>query len=100
VEHTLRRMDASGTASPPPRRQTFRGVGLIVLGGLLFLGVGLLLWRLFPTLMNPGIPIGGTTFNGTPSEGRGIALLLAGVCAFGALCVAFGAWLLGRRPGS
>ena len=97
AELTLRRMDGPRTEGAPPRRQTFRGVGLVVLGGLLFLGMALLLWRLFPMLMNPGVPIGGMTFNGTASEGRGIAWLLGGVCGFGALACAFGFWLLGKR---
>ena len=90
-------MDESRTANPPPHRQTFRGLGLVVLGGVLVVGVGFLLWRMLPMLMNPGIPFyGGTTFNGTASEGRGIALLLAGICGFGGLCVCFGIWLLSR----
>jgi hypothetical protein len=89
-------MDPTNATQPAAKRQTFRGVGLIVLGGLLFFGVGLLLWRMLPMLMHPGVQIGGTTFNGSASEGRGIALLLAAICGFGALSAAFGAWLLNR----
>jgi hypothetical protein len=90
-------MDPSIAKPPAPKRQTFRGVGLVVLGALLFFGVGLLLWRMLPMLMHPGVSSGGTTFNGTASEGRQVALLLGAVCGFGALSCAFGVWLLTRR---
>ena len=90
-------MDPTNAAQSPPKRQTFRGTALVVLGALLFFGVGFLLWMMLPMLMDPGVQYGGSTFNGTASEGRGIAFLLGAVTAFGALACAFGIWLLTRR---
>ena len=90
-------MDPSNATQAAPKRQAFRGLALVVLGALLFFGVGLLLWMMLPMLMDPGVQYGGSTFNGTAAQGRGIAFLLGAVCAFGALAGAFGVWLLTRR---
>jgi hypothetical protein len=76
----------------------FGGV-LVVLGLVLTLGLGCLLWMLGPQLMNPGRSFGGTRFTGTPLQALGVFAILGGVFAFGATTMVYGVWQMstGRR---
>ena len=76
----------------------FGGV-LVVLGLALTLGLGYLIWQLAPTLLKPGVSVGGTRFTGTPLQALAVFAVLGGVFAFGAAAMVYGAWQVstGRR---
>lgn len=82
-----------------PRQVRVLGGLLVVIGTLLAAGMGLLLAHLAPTLMNPGVPVNGTRFVGTPEQGRMIAALLTWVAVLGITFAAVGTQQMwsGRR---
>ena len=59
-------------------------VGLLfAIGLLLAVGMGLLLFYLLPTLLSPGVSVGGTRFSGTPTQAWWVIGLLGAVGALG-----------------
>jgi hypothetical protein len=61
--------------------------------------MGYLFYSLSPTMLRPGVEIGGTKFNGTAEQARTILMLFGTVAAFGAGSMFYGLWMLftGRR---
>jgi hypothetical protein len=75
------------------------GLLLVVIGAFLAGGGAFILMSMWPMLQNPGVEVGGTSFNGTAKEAMGIEALIGGVAAFGAVSFAYGLWQMrtGRR---
>ena len=90
-EHTLRRM-AEPTAAASQRSNRVRGGVLVFLGAFLALGGGWLLWWMLPTLLHPGVEIGGTAFNGSAQMASAVIAIIGSVFAFGVGAAAYGAW--------
>ena len=72
------------------RQVRIQGGVLLVLGTALVLGVGTILARTAPGMLNPGVAIDGTTFTGTAFEGKVFIALLAWVVVLSAMFVAVG----------
>jgi uncharacterized membrane protein HdeD (DUF308 family) len=76
-----------------------RGVVLVAAGLFLDLLIAAVAWHVAPGALAPGVEVDGTTFTGTPAQGRLLLGFLALVGLFGALCVASGIHMIatGRR---
>jgi hypothetical protein len=68
------------------------GYVVVLLGLMLALGCGWLLWWMLPTLLHPGEEINGTSFTGSEKMAKNVIALLGGVVAFGAVACVAGAW--------
>jgi len=75
------------------------GLLLVIIGALLAGGCGYMLMSMWPILQNPGVEVGGTSFNGQVKDAMAIEALIGGVVAFGLASFAYGAWQMrtGRR---
>lgn len=82
-----------------PRRVRIVGSVLLACGGFLAGMIGYLYYALSPTMLHPGVEIGGTKFNGIAEQAHTILMLLGTVAAFGAGSMFYGLWMLftGRR---
>ena len=76
-----------------------RGWMLLVLGLFLAAFMGAIAASMAPTMMRPGIEIGGTTFTGTADEAQTYFLLFGIVIALGLLSAVNGLFMIatGRR---
>lgn len=75
------------------------GVVLVMLGGVLFVGMSVILFKLSPMLARPGVEMDGTRFDGTRGQALMIWAILAAVWVFGATATGLGVQQLvtGRR---
>lgn len=75
------------------------GALLVVLGGALTAGLGWLILVLGPILRHPGEDIGGTRFDGTPSQAMMVLGILSVVLMFGLATLGYGIFqvITGRR---
>ena len=75
------------------RRWSRRYGLLLVIGGAIICGLmGVVLQDIGPSLINPGVPTGGTRFTGTPAKGRMVLAIFAAVLAFGLTALGYGLW--------
>lgn len=98
--HKLRSYCPKCGAPMQSRRWSRRsGVVLMFLGVLIAGGVGALLLLLLPSLMYPGVDVGGARFTGSPGQARTLFGILAGLCGFGVVAFAYGVYQLvtGKR---
>ena len=86
----------SAAGTPANRMTRIRGWMLVVIGILLALGMAYAIISLMPSMTNPGAPIAGTTFTGTPAQARAALILLGAVALLGAAFTAGGVALLRR----
>jgi hypothetical protein len=91
--------NAVGRENAQSRGARRGGLLLVVIGALLAGGCGFLLMSMWPMVHNPGVDVGGTSFNGTAKDAMAIQALIGGVVAFGLVSFAYGAWQMrtGRR---
>jgi hypothetical protein len=71
-----------------------RGITLLVLGLILFVGMGIIFLNTYPTFSNPGAEIGGTRFTGTVEQGQQALTLFGVVIVFGLLAIVNGIYML------
>lgn len=86
--------------SPVSTATRVRGGLLMVLGTLLAIGMAVLLFNLLPTMLNPGVPVAGTTFSGSVALGQTVIAVLSWVALLGLSFAVGGVFLLrqGRYP--
>lgn len=72
---------------------------LLLCGSLLEGAMGYLFYLLSPTMLQPGVEIGGTTYNGTADQAHVILGLFGTIAAFGVAASFYGLFMLftGRR---
>lgn len=75
------------------------GTLLLVLGGGISAVMAVVLLKLSPMLLNPGVDTGGMRFGGSPAQALAIWAVLAAVLVFGATAASLGAWQMvtGKR---
>ena len=75
------------------------GMVLVVIGMGLSVGMSILLEGMLPTLLHPGVEIGGTTFTGTPRMANMVMLIMGSVIVFGLCSLGYGLFqvMTGRR---
>lgn len=71
-----------------------RGILLLVLGLMLFIGMGIVFLNTYQTFSNPGLEVDGTRFTGTFEQGRQALTLFAVVIVFGLVAIANGIYML------
>ncbi|MEP7302577.1 MAG: hypothetical protein ABI699_13750 [Caldimonas sp.] len=81
---------ASVKRTMSPRLLRLQSGVLIVLGALLAVGIAVLLVNLLPTLLHPGVEVGGSTFGGTSDQAGKLIVLLAWVAILGLVFLAIG----------
>jgi hypothetical protein len=81
---------ACGFRAVPQRRIRLLG-GLLIFCGLLLLGIMIpVCLAIVPSMMNPGVEVGGTTFSGTASDASSALGIFALVIAFALASLASG----------
>jgi hypothetical protein len=71
-----------------------RAILLLVLGLILFIGMGVVFLNTYQTFSNPGVDFGGSRFTGTAEQGRQALTLFAAVIVFGLLGIVNGIYML------
>jgi uncharacterized paraquat-inducible protein A len=72
-----------------------RGIVLLLCGLSLVIGMGLLLYNMYPTLSHPGVRTpSGSSFTGTADQARITIILFVAVIAFGLVATANGIYML------
>lgn len=99
VEGTVSTCPNCGRKMRTPTGVRIAGGVLLACGTFLEGMMGFLFYRLSPTMLRPGVEIGGTTFNGTADQARIILALFGTVAAFGVGASFYGLFMLftGRR---
>jgi multisubunit Na+/H+ antiporter MnhC subunit len=77
-----------------------RGIILLVLGLILFIGMGVIFLNTYPTFSNPGVQVDGSRFTGTAEQGRQALMLFGVVIVFGLLAIVNGIYMLVTRQQS
>jgi hypothetical protein len=75
------------------------GVILVVIGLFLSIGMAILLANMLPTLLHPGVEVGGSRFTGSPGMAKFVMLILGSVLVFGLTALGYGIFQIvtGRR---
>jgi len=71
-----------------------RAITLLVLGLILFIGMGVIFLNTYQTFSNPGVDFDGSRFTGTAAQGRQALTLFAVVMVFGLLAIVNGIYML------
>ena len=98
--HKLRSHCAKCGTSLQSRRWSRRfGLGLVICALIICGLMGFVLLQIGPSLLNPGVSVGGTRFSGTRGEARLVLTILGAVLAFGLTGLGYGLWQMftGRR---
>jgi len=77
-----------------------RAITLLVLGLILFIGMGIIFYNTYPTFSNPGVQIEGSRFTGTAEQGQQALMLFAVVIVFGLVAIVNGIYMLVTRQQS
>ena len=97
------KVDACPKCGGPMRNigeSPLRGITLLVLGLILFVGMGVIFLNTWPTFSHPGVQIEGSRFTGTAEQGRQALTLFAAVIVFGLLAIVNGIYMLVTRQQS
>ena len=68
------------------------GGGLLACGLFITVKMAYVLWLLLPTLLHPGVDIGGSRYTGSPFQAALIIALLGLVTVFGVASLVYGVW--------